>query len=81
MAETTDSIPLIFLMTDGAVEDERDICNFVKGSLTSGGSISLRICTFGIGKILLRQFYLQLFDSYCLDLFDLSYLELPLIYT
>jgi hypothetical protein len=30
---------------------------------------------------LLLQFYLQLFDSYCLDLFDLSYLELPIIYT
>jgi hypothetical protein len=27
---------------------------------------------------LLLQFYLQLFDSYCLDL---SYLELPIIYT
>ena len=51
MAETTNSIPVIFLITDGAVEDERDICNFVKGYLTSGGSISLRISTFGIGEI------------------------------
>ncbi|KAJ7003274.1 hypothetical protein NC653_008500 [Populus alba x Populus x berolinensis] len=49
LAETTNSIPVIFLITDGAVEDERDICNFVKGYLTSGGSISLRISTFGIG--------------------------------
>lgn len=49
LAETTDSIPLIFLITDGAVEDERDICNFIKGSLTSGGSISPRIFTLGIG--------------------------------
>ena len=55
LTETTDSIPLIFLITDGAVEDERDICNFVKGSLTCRGSISIRICTFGIGKILLLQ--------------------------
>uniref|UniRef100_A0A3N7EPR8 VWFA domain-containing protein n=2 Tax=Populus trichocarpa TaxID=3694 RepID=A0A3N7EPR8_POPTR len=49
LAETTNSIPVIFLITDGAVEDERDICNFVKGYLPSGGSISLRISTFGIG--------------------------------
>ncbi|KAH8514213.1 hypothetical protein H0E87_007160 [Populus deltoides] len=49
LAETTNSIPVIFLITDGAVEDERDICNFVKGYLTSGGSISPRISTFGIG--------------------------------
>jgi hypothetical protein len=51
LAETTNSIPVIFLITDGAVEDERDTCNFVKGYLTSGGSISLRISTFGIGEI------------------------------
>ncbi|XP_011036459.1 PREDICTED: inter-alpha-trypsin inhibitor heavy chain H3-like isoform X2 [Populus euphratica] len=49
LAETTNSIPVIFLITDGAVEDERDICNFVKGYLTSRGSISLRISTLGIG--------------------------------
>ncbi|XP_061981252.1 uncharacterized protein LOC133701374 isoform X1 [Populus nigra] len=49
LAETTNSIPVIFLITDGAVQDERDICNFVKVYLTSGGSISLRISTFGIG--------------------------------
>lgn len=50
LAETTDAVPLIFLITDGAVQDERDICNFVKGSTTSEGSISPRIFTLGIGK-------------------------------
>lgn len=50
LTETTDSIPLIFLITDGSVEDERDICNFVKESLRNRGSISPRLCTFGIGK-------------------------------
>lgn len=49
VAKTVDTIPLIFLVTDGAVEDERDICNVMKGRLASGGLSSPRICTFGIG--------------------------------
>lgn len=44
-----DSIPFIFLITDGAVEDERDICNAMKGRLAIGGPSCPRICTFGIG--------------------------------
>lgn len=43
------SIPIIFLVTDGAVEDERHICNVIKNHQTSEGSISPRVCTFGIG--------------------------------
>lgn len=50
LAKTVDSIPFIFLITDGAVEDEREICNIMKEYLTSGGSICPRISTFGIGK-------------------------------
>lgn len=44
-----DSIPFIFLITDGAVEDEKDICNAMKGRLATGGPSCPRICTFGIG--------------------------------
>ncbi|GMQ08117.1 hypothetical protein CsSME_00051994 [Camellia sinensis var. sinensis] len=32
LEKTSDSIPLIFLITDGAVEDERHICNAVQSS-------------------------------------------------
>ena len=52
LAETGNSIPLIFLITDGSVDNEREICNLVKASLKSGNKISPRLCTFGIGKTL-----------------------------
>ncbi|CAH1425409.1 unnamed protein product [Lactuca virosa] len=43
-------IPLIFLITDGTVEDEREICNMMKFSHVDGGLSSPRIFTFGIGS-------------------------------
>lgn len=50
LSNTRDSIPIIFLVTDGAVEDERHICDVMKKRLTEAGSIAPRICTFGIGE-------------------------------
>lgn len=50
LSNACDSIPLIFLITDGSVEDERQICNVVKRNLENRGSMSPRISTFGIGK-------------------------------
>ncbi|XVE53965.1 hypothetical protein DITRI_Ditri03aG0044600 [Diplodiscus trichospermus] len=44
------SLPMIFLVTDGAVEDERNICDWMKKRLTNGGSLCPRIHTFGIGS-------------------------------
>lgn len=49
VSKTSDSIPLIFLITDGAVEDEREICNMTKSHIVDGELNSPRICTFGIG--------------------------------
>ncbi|XP_065849450.1 uncharacterized protein [Euphorbia lathyris] len=49
VSKANGSFPVIFLVTDGSVEDERDICESMKKKLTGGGSISPRICTFGIG--------------------------------
>uniref|UniRef100_A0A6N2KJ48 VWFA domain-containing protein n=1 Tax=Salix viminalis TaxID=40686 RepID=A0A6N2KJ48_SALVM len=72
LAETTDSIPLIFLITDGAVEDERDICNFVKSSLTCRGSISIRICTFGIGTYC-NHYFLRMLAQLGRGHFDTAY--------
>ncbi|CAL0315471.1 unnamed protein product [Lupinus luteus] len=58
--KSMDSIPLIFLITDGAVDDEREICNFVKSCVTSGQSIRApRICTFGIG-LHCNHYFLQM---------------------
>ncbi|XP_048234434.1 inter-alpha-trypsin inhibitor heavy chain H6 isoform X2 [Ricinus communis] len=72
LAQTTDSIPLIFLITDGAVQDEREICNFVKGSLTSGGPISPRICSFGIGAYC-NHYFLQMLAQIGRGYFDSAY--------
>ncbi|XP_057468021.1 uncharacterized protein LOC130757278 isoform X1 [Actinidia eriantha] len=49
LRNTRDSIPMLLLITDGAVEDERQICDFMKSQLTSRGSLCPRIHTFGIG--------------------------------
>ncbi|KAF5732104.1 putative inter-alpha-trypsin inhibitor heavy chain [Tripterygium wilfordii] len=59
LSDTSDSIPLIFLITDGAVDNERDICNIMKGYLNNEGRISPRICTFGIGSYC-NHYFLQM---------------------
>ncbi|KAJ6354393.1 hypothetical protein OIU76_027254 [Salix suchowensis] len=50
LSKSRGSIPFIFLVTDGAVEDERNICDIMKSHLMGGGLICPRICTFGIGS-------------------------------
>ncbi|KAE9595886.1 putative von Willebrand factor, type A [Lupinus albus] len=58
--KSMESISLIFLITDGAVEDEREICNFVKSCATSGQSVRTpRLCTFGIG-LYCNHYFLQM---------------------
>ncbi|KAJ0701484.1 putative von Willebrand factor A-like domain superfamily [Helianthus annuus] len=59
VGKTSESVPLIFLITDGTVEDERDICNMIKCSLVDGGMNSPRICTFGIGSYC-NYYFLQM---------------------
>ena len=64
LSNTRGSVPMIFFVTDGSVEDERHICNVMKKRLASGGSVSPRIHTFGLGKTFLHGFdYLFLFTS------------------
>ncbi|KAK6784566.1 hypothetical protein RDI58_018021 [Solanum bulbocastanum] len=46
---TQHHIPIIFLVTDGAVEDERHICNVLKSHLMQKQMICPRLYTFGIG--------------------------------
>lgn len=50
LSNTSRSIPVIFLVTDGSVEDERNIYDWMKKRLTNGGSLCPRIHTFGIGS-------------------------------
>lgn len=49
LSDTRNSLPMIFLITDGAVEDERHICDTAKSRLCNMKPISPRIHTFGIG--------------------------------
>lgn len=50
LSNSKGSIPIIFLVTDGAVEDERQICDVMKKRLANEDAISPRIYTFGIGN-------------------------------
>lgn len=50
MSNTHKSTPIILLITDGAVEDERHICEVMKSHPTNQGSINPRLYTFGIGS-------------------------------
>ncbi|KAE9608173.1 putative von Willebrand factor, type A [Lupinus albus] len=50
LSSAQSSIPIIFLVTDGSVEDERQICDMVKNHVTNAELIPPRIYTFGIGS-------------------------------
>ncbi|XP_062091177.1 uncharacterized protein LOC133797319 [Humulus lupulus] len=50
------STPMIFLVTDGAVEDERQICDVVNRLVAEKGSKCPRIYTFGIGSFCNHHF-------------------------
>lgn len=47
--KTGDTVPSIILITDGAVVNERDICNDVKKRLLDEGLTCPHMSTFGIG--------------------------------
>ncbi|XP_022777232.1 uncharacterized protein LOC111318624 [Durio zibethinus] len=72
LSDASESIPLIFLITDGSVEDEREIFNVIKGYLSSGGSVSPRICTFGIG-LYCNHYFLQMLAQIGRGHYDCTY--------
>ncbi|KAA0059388.1 von Willebrand factor A domain-containing protein 5A isoform X2 [Cucumis melo var. makuwa] len=72
LAETGNSIPLIFLITDGSVDNEREICNIVKASLKSRNTISPRLCTFGIGTFC-NHYFLQMLSEIGRGIYDAAY--------
>ncbi|KAL0410407.1 UNVERIFIED_CONTAM: Inter-alpha-trypsin inhibitor heavy chain H2 [Sesamum latifolium] len=49
LSDRCNSIPVIFLITDGSVEDERIFCDTLKHQLTNKENICPRIYTLGIG--------------------------------
>ncbi|KAI3694431.1 hypothetical protein L1987_77396 [Smallanthus sonchifolius] len=57
---TRKSIPMVFFITDGAVENERQICEVVQKELKNKGSeLFPRIHTFGIGSFC-NHYFLQM---------------------
>ncbi|XP_057429723.1 uncharacterized protein LOC130722881 isoform X2 [Lotus japonicus] len=50
LSDARSSAPIIFLVTDGSVENERQICDMVKNHMINGKSTAPRIYTLGIGS-------------------------------
>lgn len=44
-----EAVPYVFLITDGAVANERDICRRMQSRIAALGPRAPRISTFGIG--------------------------------
>jgi hypothetical protein len=51
LSHSHDALPQIYLVTDGSVDDERNICQTMKNQLISTESKSPWISTFGLGNI------------------------------
>lgn len=66
------SLPIILLITDGAVEDEKDICEAINARLVKGGLTTPRISTFGIGEVLVILLHRFLPHCFILIAFDLT---------
>ncbi|WOL03906.1 inter-alpha-trypsin inhibitor heavy chain H3-like [Canna indica] len=62
LSSTENSIPQIFLITDGAVDGEQNICHTIRTHLTKKGSLSPRISTFGIGSYC-NHYFLKMLAS------------------
>ncbi|PHT47276.1 hypothetical protein CQW23_11484 [Capsicum baccatum] len=67
-----DSIPLVFLITDGSVEDEREICEALRGQLMKRGLSAPRISTFGIG-LYCNHYFLQMLAQIGRGYYDAAY--------
>jgi hypothetical protein len=55
LSTSHDALPQIYFVTDGSVDDERNICHSLKTQLIKSGSKSPRISTFGLGNILFHN--------------------------
>ncbi|XP_015889068.2 uncharacterized protein LOC107423928 isoform X1 [Ziziphus jujuba] len=66
------SVPTIFLVTDGTVEDERHICDVMKNHLTDSRTKSPRIFTFGIGTFC-NHYFLRMLAMIGRGQYDAAY--------
>ncbi|XP_021865385.1 uncharacterized protein [Spinacia oleracea] len=73
VSHESNSMAHIFLITDGAVENERDICNVVQDSCGSKGKLPfLRISTFGIGSYC-NHYFLRMLAQIAKGHYDAAY--------
>ncbi|KAL5217941.1 hypothetical protein ABZP36_018625 [Zizania latifolia] len=72
LSNSHDALPQIFLVTDGSVEDERNICHSVKAQLTDRGSKSPRISTFGLGSYC-NHYFLRMLASISKGHYDAAF--------
>ncbi|XP_065019194.1 uncharacterized protein LOC135645063 isoform X2 [Musa acuminata AAA Group] len=72
LSSAQNSIPQIFLITDGAVEDERNICHTIRTHLANKGHMSPRISTFGIGSYC-NHYFLKMLASIGRGQYDAAY--------
>ncbi|KAE8735296.1 TMEM184C protein [Hibiscus syriacus] len=56
LSDRKGSIPMVFLVTDGAVEDERKNCEWMNKVVKNGRPLCPRIHTFGIGSFCNHHF-------------------------
>ncbi|XP_049393031.1 uncharacterized protein LOC125857473 isoform X1 [Solanum stenotomum] len=72
LSKNGDSIPLVFLITDGSVGDEREICEALRGRLMKRGLNAPRISTFGIG-LYCNHYFLQMLAQIGRGYYDVAY--------
>ncbi|MCD9644018.1 hypothetical protein HAX54_031976 [Datura stramonium] len=72
LSKNGDSIPFVFLITDGSVGDEREICEALKGQLMKRGLNVPRISTFGIG-LYCNHYFLQMLAQIGRGYYDAAY--------
>ncbi|CAN6699127.1 unnamed protein product [Malus baccata var. baccata] len=72
LSNTRGSFPIIFLVTDGSVQDERQICDAMKNRLTEAGPIAPRIYTFGIGTFC-NHYFLRMLAMIGRGQYDAAY--------
>ncbi|ONM25257.1 inter-alpha-trypsin inhibitor heavy chain-related [Zea mays] len=62
LSSVHDTLPQIYLITDGSVDDEHNICQTTKTEVTNRGSKSPRISTFGLGSYC-NHYFLRMLAS------------------
>ena len=62
LSAASDAVPYVFLITDGAVDNEREICKSMEALIRTAGPRAPRISTFGIGRFC-NYFFLKMLAS------------------